>query len=43
MRMQRFLGGSMIRDTKAFRRAERAKLRRAYSGQSAGSLEQGWL
>ena len=36
-------GGSMIRDSKAFRRAVRAKLRRAYSGQSAGSLKQGRL
>ena len=36
-------GGSMIRDSKAFRRAIRAKLRRAYSGQFAGSLKQGRL
>ena len=36
-------GGSMIRDSKAFRRPPRAKLPRAYSGQFAGSLKQGRL
>ena len=36
-------GVSTIRDSKAFRRAVRTKLRRAYSGQSAGSLKQGRL
>ena len=36
-------GGSMIRDSTAFRRAIRAKLRRAYSDQSAGFLKQGRL
>ena len=34
-----FFGGSMIRDSKAFRKAVRAKLRRAYIGQFAGSLK----
>ena len=38
-----FFGGSVVRDSKAFRRAVRAKLRRAYSGQFAGSLKQGRL
>ena len=38
-----FFGGSMMRDSKAFRRAVRAKLRRAYSGQFAVSLKQGRL
>ena len=33
-------GGSMIRNSEAFRRGVRAKLRRAYSVQSAGSLKQ---
>ena len=36
-------GGSMIRGSKAFRRAVRAKLRRAYSGQFVGSSKQGRL
>ena len=38
-----FFGGSMIQDSNAFRRAVRAKLRRAYSGQFAGSLKLGRL
>ena len=36
-------GGSMIRDSKAFRRAVQTKIRRAYSGQFAGSLKQSRL
>ena len=36
-------GGSIIRDLKAFRRAVRAKLRRAYSSQAPGSLKLGQL
>ena len=36
-------GRSMIRDSKAFRRAVRAKVRRAYSNQFAGSLKLGQL
>ena len=36
-------GGLMIRDSKAFRRVVQAKLRSAYSGQSAGSLKEGRL
>ena len=33
-------GESMIRDSKAFRRAVQTRLRRAYSGQLAGSMKQ---
>ena len=36
-------GGSMIRDSKPFRRAVQAKLRRTYSGQFAGSFKLGRL